>query len=284
MSGEDRAGVHGDRDGVAIEMSSVSFAYGADAEPVVEGVSLSVARGERLGILGPNGGGKSTLLKILLGDLSPRSGSVRVLGEPPVRARERGLIGYLPQRVTAELGFPLSARQVVEQGVSMGLRPWRGLSPERRRQSSRALELVGAGELADRPVGRLSGGQLQRVLIARAVASGPAVLLLDEPTVGIDVSGQTRFGQMLETLRADLGLTVVIVSHELATIAATSDRVACLRRTLHFHDAPHGLTPGVLAEVFSHDVAILKKPSTGRSDERRPGEGDAGCGCCGGGA
>jgi zinc transport system ATP-binding protein len=250
----------------AIEMQGVTFAYGAEDEPVVEGISLEVARGERLGILGPNGGGKSTLLKLLLGELSPRSGTVRVLGEDPRRAREAGRIGYLPQRVTAELSFPLSVRQVVEQGVSAGVPAWRGLGAERRGRAARALDLVGATDLADRPVGRLSGGQLQRALIARAVAADPKVLLLDEPTVGIDVSGQQRFGSMLETLRAELGLTVVIVSHELATIAATSDRVACLRRTLHFHDAPHGLTPGVLAEVFSHDVAILKR----------------GDGCCGG--
>lgn len=243
----------------AIVMQGVTFAYGADDEPVVEGISLEVASGERLGILGPNGGGKSTLLKLLLGELTPRSGTVRVLGDDPRRAREAGRIGYLPQRVTAELSFPLSVRQVVEQGVSAGVPAWRGLGAERRRRAARALELVGAGDLAERPVGRLSGGQLQRALIARAVAADPKVLLLDEPTVGIDVSGQQRFGAMLETLRAELGLTVVIVSHELATIAATSDRVACLRRTLHFHDAPHGLTPGVLAEVFSHDVAILKK-------------------------
>lgn len=241
--------------GNAIEVRAVTFAYGD--EPVIENINIDVHRGERLGILGPNGGGKSTLLKLLLGELTPRSGSVRVLGDAPARAREAGRIGYIPQRVTAELSFPLSVRQVVEHGLGVGVPPWRGLGRERAERAGRALELVGASSLSGRPIGRLSGGQLQRVLIARAVAAGPEVLLLDEPTVGIDVSGQKKFGEMLETLRGELGLTVVIVSHELATIAASSDRVACLRRTLHFHDSPHGLTPGVLAEVFSHDVAIL---------------------------
>lgn len=254
--------------GNAIEVRAVTFAYGD--EPVIENINIDVHRGERLGILGPNGGGKSTLLKLLLGELTPRSGSVRVLGDAPARAREAGRIGYIPQRVTAELSFPLSVRQVVEHGPGMGVPPWRGLGRERAEKASRALDLVGASALGDRPIGRLSGGQLQRVLIARAVAAGPEVLLLDEPTVGIDVTGQKQFGEMLETLRGELGLTVVIVSHELATIAASSDRVACLRRTLHFHDSPHGLTPGVLAEVFSHDVAILGGAG--------PGNGS----CCGG--
>lgn len=244
-------------DGLAIEVRDVSFSYGARTEAVIAGVSLDVKRGERLGILGPNGGGKSTLLRLLLGELEPTGGEIRVLGVRPGEARATGRIGYVPQRVTAELGFPLSVRQVVEQAVAARVPAWRGLSGAERARVGRSLDLVGATDLSDKPIGRLSGGQRQRVLIARAVAAEPEVLLLDEPTVGIDVAGQQRFGSMLETLRNDLGLTVVVVSHELATIAATSDRVACLRRTLHFHDAPHGLTPGVLAELFSHDVAVV---------------------------
>ena len=244
-------------DGPAIVVRDVSFSYGARAEAVISGISLDVRRGERLGILGPNGGGKSTLLRLLLGELEPTDGEIRVLGVTPGEARAAGQIGYVPQRVTAELGFPLSVRQVVEQAVATRVPAWRGIGRAARERVQRSLELVGAADLAEKPIGRLSGGQRQRVLIARAVAAQPAVLLLDEPTVGIDVAGQQRFGSMLETLRNELGLTVVVVSHELATIAATSDRVACLRRTLHFHDAPHGLTPGVLAELFSHDVAVV---------------------------
>lgn len=241
----------------AISVRSVSYAYEHRGEPVISGVSLDVRRGERLGILGPNGGGKSTLLRLLLGELEPDDGEVRVLGVDPASARASGRIGYVPQRVTAELSFPLSVRQVVEQAVAVRVPAWRGIGQEARDRVLRSLELVGAADLSERPIGRLSGGQRQRVLIARAVAARPEVLLLDEPTVGIDVAGQQRFGSMLDTLRSELGLTVVVVSHELATIAATSDRVACLRRTLHFHDTPHGLTPEVLAELFSHDAAVV---------------------------
>ncbi len=272
----------------AIVLEDVTFAY--NGEPVIENVAIRVRRGERLGILGPNGGGKSTLLRIILGDLAPHAGTVRVLGRPPAAARRTGKIGYLPQRVTAELSFPLDVRRVVEQGVAARVPPWRPLG-EQKHAAARALDLVGMAHLADRPIGRLSGGQLQRVLIARSVAAGPEVLLLDEPTVGIDVAGQQQFGEMLETLRREMGLTVVIVSHDLATIAASSDRVACLRRTLHFHDTPNGLTPAVLAEVFSHDIAMIDAhkdcppttdpgtgPETGRAESS---DTTPGCGCGG---
>ncbi len=271
----------------AIAVENITFAY--NGEPVLENVSIRVRRGERLGILGPNGGGKSTLLRIIMGEIKPDTGAVRVLGRPPAAARRTGKIGYLPQRVSAELAFPLDVRRVVEQGVAARVPPWQPLGAQKH-AADRALELVGMASMADRPIGQLSGGQLQRVLIARAVAAAPEVLLLDEPTVGIDVAGQHRFGELLDTLRREMNLTVVIVSHDLATIAASSDRVACLRRTLHFHDTPHGLTPAVLAEVFSHDIAMIDAhrkdfPPPADPDPGSAGGPDAtpgpGCGCGG---
>lgn len=259
----------------AIRVDGVSFSYEGSAGSVLEHISLDVRAGERLGILGPNGGGKSTLLKILLGSLSPTAGSVRVLGMSPTEARRARMIGYLPQRVSAELKFPLRVMDVVMQPLAVRTKPWARVSGSARAGAARCLEMVGAGALGDKRVGSLSGGQLQRVLIARAIAAEPRVLLLDEPTVGIDIEGQKRFGEMLDTVRTTLGITVVVVSHELATIAATSDRVACLRRTLHFHDAPNGLTADVLSEVFRHDLAILN--SDGDSDGC--GHDHGGCGC-----
>jgi len=121
-----------------------------------------------------------------------------------------------------------------------------------------ALRVVGAIGYADRPIAGLSGGQTQRVMIARALASGARLLALDEPTVGIDAVGQRHFAELVRTLHKDLGLTILLVSHDLRTIAggaSTCDRVACLRGRLHFHDAPRGITPQVLAQVFQHDLA-----------------------------
>jgi len=235
----------------------VTFAYPGSTAPALEGVSLRVEAGERLGVLGPNGGGKSTLLKIALGLLPGFIGEVRVFGMPPRRARRTGLIGYVPQRSEAILGFPVSVRQAVEMAAVRRAPFWRGANVDERNAVDRSLELVGARDLASRPVGRLSGGQLQRVLIARALAGRPKILALDEPTVGIDAAGQRRFADLLGNLHRELGLTILIVSHDVRAIAAVCDRVACLARTLHFHDAPRGLTPQVLAEVFRHDVSSV---------------------------
>lgn len=246
----------------AVRYDGVTYAYPhapADSSrgAAVERLTFEVHAGERLGILGPNGGGKSTLLKLTLGVLAPTAGSIRVFGREPVEARRERLVGYVPQKSEAEGGFPLSVREVVTMAATVGLAPWRGLDRERRDRVSRCLELVGAEGLAERHFGSLSGGQMQRVLMARALAGAPRLLLLDEPTVGIDAAGQQQFSEMLRRVQTELGVTVIIVSHDIRTVAAGCDRVACLSRTLHFHAAPAGLTPAVLAEVFRHDVSAI---------------------------
>ncbi len=238
----------------ALEFDRVSFTYPGAHAPALERVSLRVEPGERLGVIGPNGGGKSTLLKIALGLLRGHTGAVRVLGRSPDDARRLGLVGYVPQRVEAELAFPISARQAVELAASWRLPPWRSPGAALRAKVARALDVVGASAFADDPVGTLSGGQLQRVMIARAVACEARLLALDEPTVGVDAGGQRMFADLLTALHRETALTVVIVSHDIRSVAAACDRVACLARTLHFHAAPRGLTPQVLAEVFSHTV------------------------------
>ena len=242
----------------AIELERVRFSY-ASADPAcaeellaLKDVSLRVAVGQRLGVLGPNGGGKSTLVKIMLGLLRPSAGVVRVFGLEPVEACRRGLVGYVPQRTMAELAFPLSVRQVVRQGAMRGVAPWRGIDASRRAAVEEAVGLTGIGAYLDRPIGRLSGGQLQRTMIARALAARPRLLILDEPAAGIDPAGQQRFAELLGRVHAALGLTTVLVSHDLRAIAAGCDAVACVSRTLHAHTSPRGLTPAVLAEVFRY--------------------------------
>lgn len=242
---------------VAVEYRNVSFTYPKAGAPALDSISLSVDAGIRLGILGPNGGGKSTLLKLTLGLLRPQRGSISIMGMPVQEARRAGIIGYVPQRNEAELAFPISVRHAVSMTVLRSLRPWQSLSREAHEAVTQAMEVVGISHLADRPVGKLSGGQLQRAMIARAIAARPSILLLDEPTVGIDVSGQQQFAEMLTALHQALKLTVIVVSHDIRTVAAGCDRIACLSRTLHSHVSPEGLTPRVLAEVFRHDVAAI---------------------------
>lgn len=242
---------------LAIDLRGVTYTYPGGSRPALEDVTLRAEPGSRLGILGPNGGGKTTLLRLMLGLLRPRAGEIRILGHSPLEARRQGLIGYVPQRAEIETGFPLSARQVVELGATHASPAWRRPSAAQREAVRRAIEVVGAADIADRPIGKLSGGQTQRVLIARALAAGPRVLLLDEPTVGIDISGQRKFAELLDRIHREMGLAVVIVSHSVRTIASGCDVVACLRGRLHSHMAPAGLTPQLLAELFSHDAEGL---------------------------
>lgn len=241
----------------AVEFESVSFTYPGAAAPALEKVTLRVAQGERLGILGPNGGGKSTLLKLMLGLLTGGSGTVRVCGMSPAEARRRGVVGYVPQKMDVEKAMPLSVREVVTLGAAWRVPPWKGVPADVRERVEKMIKVVGASEFAERPIGKLSGGQMQRAMIARALAAEAKVLALDEPTVGIDPSGQRMFGELLRTIHGELGVTILVVSHDLRAIVAGSDRIACLARRLHSHTSPQGLTPQILAEVFSHDVAGL---------------------------
>jgi len=240
----------------AVEFENVTFGY-ERGKPALESVSLRVERGERLGVLGPNGGGKTTLLGLALGLLSPDSGTVRVAGKTPEDARKAGAIGALLQTAHENDALPVTAREVVTLGVSARLAPWKRVSTAQRERIDRAIGLVEADEYAGRLYRELSGGQRQRVRIARALAGGAEILLLDEPLVGVDPAGQKRFAALMERLGEEDGLTVMMVSHDVRAVAAGCDRVACLSRTLHFHAAPDGLTPAVLAEVFQHDVAAI---------------------------
>lgn len=244
----------------AVEINQVSYTYpptgfDAQSEPAIDQVNLSIAQSTKLGILGPNGGGKSTLIKLILGILKPTKGTIKVFGQSPAQARNQGLIGYLPQRIQADLDWPISVKEVIALPRTSHLKPWQKLSTDDHAAINHAIELVDLQDLANRPIGALSGGQLQRTMIARAIAGNPKLLVLDEPTVGVDIAGQQRFGKLIDTLHKELDLTVILVSHDMRAIAAVADRVACLSRSLHFHDSPKGLTPAVLAQVFAHDVA-----------------------------
>lgn len=238
----------------AVEFANVTFRYPGAATAALQGVTLSVGPGERLGILGPNGGGKSTLIKLMLGLLQPQQGTVTVCGMPPRQARRAGVIGYVAQRMDAELALPVSVREIVTLGAAWRVSPFSAVPRDAKERVEKMLRLTGADAFADRPVGKLSGGQMQRAMIARALAADAKVLALDEPTVGIDAPGQQMFADLLARIHRELGVTIMVVSHDLRAIVAGSDRVACLARRLHSHTSPQGLTPQVLAELFSHDV------------------------------
>ncbi|MCB2225518.1 MAG: ABC transporter ATP-binding protein [Desulfarculaceae bacterium] len=184
-----------------------------------------------LAILGPNGGGKTTLLRLILGQVHPQGGTVRIFGQPPAAARPR--IGYLPQHAEVDPSFPVSALEVVLTGTlapRAGLGFWR---KEQKAAAQHALERLEAAELAGANFGQLSGGQRQRVLIARALAGGPELLLLDEPTAAIDPRGGVDLMRILGELRP--AVTIVLVTHDLGFVSPHVSRVACINRTLSIH-------------------------------------------------
>jgi zinc transport system ATP-binding protein len=210
--------------GKAISIRDLNFAY--SATPVIENASLDVHEGEVVCIAGPNGGGKTTLLRLILGLLKPESGTIRVLGLPPAQAR--GKIGYMPQQLHYDNLFPITVEQVVLMGR---MRPWHFRhSREDREETRLALMQVGLDHLASSQFSALSGGQRQRALIARAFVSSPRLLLLDEPTAMIDAQSQSSFARTLETLRTRC--TIVIVSHDIGFVSSIVDKVLLVNRTV----------------------------------------------------
>jgi len=216
--------------GVPVRVEEVSFSYGGPR--VLDGVSLEIGEGEFLGIVGPNGGGKSTLLKIILGLLEPDSGRVSVFGQPPRRSRAR--IGYVPQFSSFRKDFPISVRDVVLMGRLDGrLRPGPYKTGDRGAALA-AMQGTRVADLQDRRVSELSGGQLQRVLIARALATEPELLVLDEPTASIDISSEESIFDLLRELNSRM--TIMLVSHDVGFISRYVTRVACLNRHLVCHE------------------------------------------------
>lgn len=239
----------------------VSFAY--DTRQALSHITLHVKCGSTLGIIGPNGGGKSTLLKLMLGVLKPDAGNITILGRSPRAACSDGsLVGYVPQRHVLDWTFPITVRQVVLLGLIGRKGLLGGFSRAQKELVTETLRSVEMENLGDQPIGGLSGGQQQRVFIARALVNQPKILFLDEPTTGIDQSGQEKFLALLNVLKAKFGLTLVMVSHDLRSVIASCDRVACLNHTLHYHDRPQGLSSDVLFKVFQCDLdAVLDQHS-----------------------
>jgi zinc transport system ATP-binding protein len=241
----------------AICIDGVSYRY-PEGTAALEDINLHVRSGSTLAIVGPNGAGKTTLLKIVLGLLEGYTGRVSVLGMPPTEARRRGnVIAWVPQRQLVDWSFPVTVRQVVR----MGLLGKTGMLRRRRRDdleyAEHVMGVLQIDEIGDNPIGELSGGQQQRAVIARALVARPAVLMLDEPTIGVDQPGQAVLRQVLNGIKRAFNITLVVVSHDLRTIMSSCQRIACLNRRLHFHDAPGKLSEDTLSRVFECTIERL---------------------------
>ena len=234
-----------------IEIRDLTFGYDA-GNPVLDSINLTVKRGQSGCIVGPNGGGKSTLLRLLLGLLTPDRGTIRIFGESPAAARQR--IGYMPQYHQLDGAFPITAVEVVLQGrIRRGF--WGWYTAADRAAAMASLEEMGIASLAPRSFAALSGGQRQRVLIARALACEPQLLLLDEPTANIDPGAEEQFYATLNILRRRM--TVLTVSHDLGFVNREIDLVICVNRQLTVHQAG-AFNAETANAVYHHEVNLIQ--------------------------
>lgn len=234
----------------AVEISDLSFRYGSLS--VLESVELEIGQREFIGVVGPNAGGKSTLLKILLGLLQPGSGRVRVLGTTPAKARKR--LGYVPQHPTFPRDFPITVSRTVLMGRLGVTRLFGGYAADDHKIAERAMAETEIRPLAHRRLATLSGGQLQRVMLARALVAEPEMLLLDEPTSNIDTRLESEIFDLLRELNKRMA--IVVVSHDIAFISGYVQRVACLNRTLVCHDTA-AIDGRTLQELYGSDVHMV---------------------------
>ncbi|WP_110111361.1 metal ABC transporter ATP-binding protein [Bacillus sp. CGMCC 1.16541] len=242
-----------------IEIENVSFRY--DRQVVLEDINLSIPKGSFLGLVGPNGSGKSTLIKCILGLHKPYKGTVRLFGKDIQKFRDKSQIGYVSQKANSfNTGFPATVFEVVSTGLTSKIGLFRFMNSEHKKKVLKAIEAVGMTEFVNRNIGELSGGQQQRVFIARALVSEPELLILDEPTVGVDSQNVHNFYSLLESLNKDHGITLLLVTHDVGTITEKVTHVACLNKHLHFHGKAkefEHLCEHELSMFYGHHVHVL---------------------------
>ena len=237
----------------AIEVENLTVSYGP--MPALLDVTFSISPGQLVGVIGPNGSGKSTLIKALLGFMKPDFGEVRLFGEPADKAK--GRVAYVPQRGSVDWDFPVTVQEVALMGRYGHARWWQNLSAADYKLADEALDMVRMGDFRHRQIGQLSGGQQQRVFMARAMAQGADILLLDEPFAGVDAATERAILDVLDRTR-DAGRTLVVVHHDLATAAEYFDSLILLKQRLFAQGPPERvLHSELLSEVYEGKLRIF---------------------------
>jgi zinc transport system ATP-binding protein len=232
-----------------IELENVTFSY--NKEPALEGITLSINRGDYDGIIGPNGGGKTTLLMVILGLLKPNKGKIKLFGQPILDFKEWPKIGYLPQKIThTNIRFPITVQETVNQGRIAKTGFFRKFSENDKKIINHVLKISDVLHLKDRLISDLSGGERQRTFIARALASEPEVLILDEPATGIDITSQSWFYSFLKELNSNQGITILFVSHEIGILRHEATRLICINR--------HLICDGASNRIFEENKDLIK--------------------------
>lgn len=241
-----------------IELNHIYYRY--DRENVLEDVSLRIDKGAFLGIVGPNGSGKSTLLKLILGLIKPQKGDIKLFGEEIRNFRDQQKIGFVSQKANSfNSGFPATVYEVVASGLTKKMGLFRFLKKQDAEIIVKAIKSVGMEPFINRNIGELSGGQQQRVFIARALVSEPELLILDEPTVGVDAENVQSFYEMLANLN-QTGITLLMVTHDIGAISDKVTNVACLNKGLFFHGTSSEFEEQKqkgISEIYGHDVHLL---------------------------
>lgn len=243
----------------AVDLQNVTFRY--ESEPVLRDVDLRIEQGRFVCFAGPNGGGKSTLFRLILGLLRPGAGTVRVLGRPPEEARLH--MGYVPQNFAFDPRFPVRVGDVVRMGC-LGRRIGRG---ESRQAVLRALEEVGLAHLANEWFNTLSGGQRQRVLIARGLATAPEILLLDEPTANVDAGAEQEILNLLESLRGKL--TVLLVTHSASVASRFLEMIVCVNRRVHIHPPAQKVDDQLMRHICGYEPLPEQPAATACTEPHR---------------
>lgn len=240
-----------------ITVKKVNFQY--QGEQVLRNLSFTVDTGDYLGIIGPNGGGKTTIIKILLGLLKPTSGHVTIFDEPLEKFRDFDRLGYVPQRIAhSDTSFPATVNEIVISGRTADKPPFYRLTGADRRAIDEVMRVTDTAGFRHRLIGNLSGGERQRVFIARALASDPEILILDEPTVGVDAMAQKQFYSFLKEINLKRGITILFITHDLDTIAKEATKVLCLNHNLIcYGDPSKALDDKVVHDMYHADMKFV---------------------------
>lgn len=242
-----------------ISIENISFSYGE--KRVLNNINLNIKRGVFMGMVGPNGGGKTTLIKIILGQLKPDEGKISILNQPIETFKQWNKIGFVSQKANAfNKGFPATVFEVVSMGLTSKIGYFKFFGKKEKEKVMDALNLVDMQQYAYRNIGKLSGGQQQRVFIARSLVSDPEILILDEPTVGVDYENVQRFYDFLHYLNSKNNLTLLLVTHDTGAMTKYATDIICVNKTLHFHGKSEeytSLSAEDLSRIYGHPVQIV---------------------------
>ena len=240
-----------------IEVKNISFAYGA--EEILSNVTFDVHQGDYLAFVGPNGAGKTTLMKIILGLLAPKTGSIKIFGEDIKKFKDWKKISYVAQNAdNFDNNFPATVLEIVLMGRYGGKGLFKNINARDKKIAEKFIAQVGLSEFKNRLIGDLSGGQKQRAFIARALCSEPEIIFLDEPTAGVDRKSQDEFYALLKKMNAELGITLILITHDIERALSEAMHIACIDRTLTCHSSPEEfLHESAAANIMGENFRII---------------------------